>query len=234
MADVRLKPLGASTWISDGGTVSVAGFHYPTRMAVIRLKSGDLFIWSPVALSDPLRTEVDGLGTVRFLVAPNSLHHLSLPEWKAAYPDALLYAAPGLRERRRDIVFDADLGDQPDAAWASEIDQVAVRGNIITTEVVFLHRQSGVVLFTDLLQQFPPGWFRGWRGIVAKLDGLVSREPQTPQKFRVAFTDRAAARAAVSRILDWPAETVVMAHGEPVVGNGQAWLARSFRWLTGR
>ena len=32
------------------------------------------------------------MGTVRFLVSPNRLHHLFLAEWKSAYPPAGLYA----------------------------------------------------------------------------------------------------------------------------------------------
>ena len=43
--------------------------------------------------------------------------------------------------------------------WGDDIDQVIMRGNTITTEVVFFHRTSGTVLFTDLLQNFPPDWF---------------------------------------------------------------------------
>jgi hypothetical protein len=42
------------------------------------------------------------------------LHHLFLGEWKAAYPDARLFAAACLRRRRKDLAFDADLGDAPD------------------------------------------------------------------------------------------------------------------------
>jgi len=89
------------------------------------------------------------------------------------------------------------------------------------------------VIFTDLLQGFPPGWFKGWRGLVAKMDRLVGSEPQTPQKFRVAFSDRRAAQAALARILDWQCEKVLMAHGTPVTSDGRAYLGRAFRWLTG-
>ena len=48
-----------------------------------------------------------------------------------------------------------------------------MRGNAITTEAVFFHRKSGVALFCDLLQHFPPGWFTGWRAVIAKLDGMT-------------------------------------------------------------
>ncbi len=219
-----------SIWIADGETVSVAGFRYPTRMAVMRLGDGGLFVWSPVALSDALRVAVDGLGAVRFIAAPNTLHDLYVGVWASAYPDARVFAAPGLAARRGDLRIDGELGDVPDAAWAGEIDQVLMR-TALTTEAVFFHRASGTVLFTDLLQQFPPGWFKGWRAVVARLDRMIGAEPAVPQKFRLAFTDRKAARAALSRVLAWPAERVLMAHGAPVTAEARALLARAFAWL---
>lgn len=226
-----LQPFGPDIWIADGPTVDVAGFHYPTRMAVMKLVEGGLFVWSPVALSDELKRAVDGLGTVRCIVAPNTLHHLSLPAWKAAYPSAGLFAAPGLRQRRADITFDAELAEAAPAAWSGVIDQVIVHGNAITTEVVFFHRASGTVLFTDLIQHFPKGWFKGWRGLVAKLDRMTAAEAEVPQKFRIAFRDRKAGRASIERILAWPSQKVLMAHGEPITSDGRAFIQRTFRWL---
>ena len=226
-----LQRFGPSIWISDGPEAVVAGFRYPTRMAVIRLSDGTLFIWSPVALSAPLRAAVDALGPVAHIVAPNALHHLHLGDWQAAYPAARLYAAPGLRAKRRDINFAAELGDTPPPDWATDIDQVAVRGNLITTEIVFFHHASATVLFTDLLQQFPPGWFGGWRALVARLDGMVGDEPRVPQKFRRAFVNRGAARVAIRRIIAWPAERLLAAHAPPVESGAQALVARAFAWL---
>ena len=225
-----LKQFSHEIWISDGPGVVVAGFHYPTRMAVIRLSEG-LFIWSAIRLTESLRAEVDALGQVRHIVAPNSLHHLFIPEWKSAYPGAKVCAAPGLRKKRKDIVFDADLGPTPSPDWAKEIDQVLVQGNLITTEVVFFHVKSGTVLFADLLQQLPAGSFSGWRALVAKLDLMVGPEPSVPRKFRIAFTNRRAARVSLERIFAWPAEKVLMAHGTPVEKDARAFLRRAFGWL---
>lgn len=226
-----MQPFGKNIWIVDGPVVSVAGFRYPTRMAVIRLADAGLFVWSPVALSEDLRRSVESVGDVRFIVAPNALHDRFLVDWKAAYPDAKIYAPPGLRDQRKDIVFDGDLEEAPASGWRERIDQVVVRGNLITIEVVFFHRDSHTVLFTDLIQNFPRGWFKGWRAIVGKLDRLVGAEAQVPQKFRVAFVKRSAARDALKRILAWPAEKVLMAHGSPIHENGAAYIRRAFRWL---
>lgn len=228
-----LKEFGRDIWIADGTEVTAAlGFHYPTRMAAIRLANGDLFIWSPTALTEDLRTELDALGKVRHLISPNSLHHLFIADWKRAYPDALVYAAPGLREKRKDIAFDDDLGNKPVPAWNAEIEHVVMLGNVITTEVVFFHAKSGTVLFTDLLQQFPAKWFSGWRALAAKWDLMVAPEPSVPRKFRLGFTNRSAARASIENILAWPAEKLLMAHGTPVNKDGRAVVSRAFHWLT--
>jgi hypothetical protein len=228
-----LKQFGREIWTADGSEVAVVGFRYPTRMAVIRLSNGSLFVWSPIRLTESLRTEVDAVGRVQHIVAPNSLHHLFLAEWKRAYPGAKVYAAPGLRKKRKDIVFDADLGSGPGQDWGEEIEQVLVHGNLITTEVVFFHLKSGSVLFTDLIQQLPSDLLSGWRAVVAKLDLMVGPEPSVPRKFRIAFANRRAARDSLQRILAWRAEKVLMAHGTPVEVEAQAYLRRAFAWLTG-
>lgn len=226
-----LEPFGDDIWIASGPVVTSMAFRYPTRMAVIRLASGKLFIWSPVALSPDLRAEIDALGDVSFIIAPNSLHYVFLREWSAAYPQAALYVAPGVRERCKDLIFAGELGDEAPSAWSGEIDQTPVRGNMITTEIVFFHRRSGTVLFTDLIQHFRPGWFKGLQAFIAKIDGMTGPAPQVPQKFRTAFTNRNAARASLARILAWPARQVLMAHGDPIRDNGQAFIARTFKWL---
>ncbi|MGJ5175671.1 DUF4336 domain-containing protein [Bradyrhizobium oligotrophicum] len=228
-----LREFGPEIWIADGGRVTVAGFCYPTRMAVVRLSDGGLFVWSPVDLTDGMRAAVNAIGAVRHIVAPNSLHHLFLPAWADAYPAARLHAPPGLRKKRPDIAFHTDLGDTAPSDWAADIAQVLMTGNLITTEVVFFHARSRTVLFADLLQQIPAGLITGWRAWIARADLMVGPEPNVPRKFRLAFVDRRAARAAVGRVLAWRPERVLMAHGTPVLDEADAYLRRAFGWLLG-
>jgi hypothetical protein len=229
-----LDLLDENIWTAAGPQVRVLGFGYPTRLVVIRLADGSLFIWSPTALDPDLKAAVDALGPVRHLVSPTAMHNLFLAQWQAAYPDALLYAPPGLRQRRADLAFDADLEDSAAGhPWAGEIDQVQFAGNGIAVEVVFFHRPSRTVLFADLIQQLDPASLSGWRALVARLDLMSGPAPQTPRKFRLAFTDRKAARAALGRIEAWPARRVLMAHAPPVLQDGQAFIARTFAWLRG-
>jgi hypothetical protein len=208
----------------------MVGFHYPTRMAVIRLNCGDLIIWSPTALTDDLRTEVTALGPVSHIIAPNALHHMSLPEWHTAFPDALIHAMPGVAAKRPEVRVASEIKESPHIAWDGEIDQV-ILPNAIADEVVLFHRHSGTVIFTDLLQNLDRDWFKGWRRIVAKLDLMTEDTPHVPRKFRLALRPKPVALAQVDRILGWPAQRVLMAHGTPVATDAQDFLHKAFDWL---
>jgi hypothetical protein len=232
--ELMLREFGPDIWTSEGPVVSFFGFPYPTRMAAIKLSDGSLFVWSPIALSLPLKREIDALGSVRCLVSPNLLHHLFLGEWKTAYPDARLFAPPGLRKRRKALAFDAELSDTPDPLWAADIDQILVRGSFAMTEVVFFHRASGAAIFADLIQNFPRDYYKGWRGLLARLGGIVQPNPGAPRDWRASFANRSAARAALARILAWPIERVLIAHGEVVSANGAAFVRQAFGWLLDR
>lgn len=217
-------------WIAEGPAVSFFGFDYPTRMAVIRLSDGALFVWSPVRLTETLKREVDALGPVRYLVSPNKLHYLFLPEWKKAYPQARLYASPGLAKKRRDIAFDAELGDAPAAEWAADIDQVMIKGSFALTELAFFHRKSGTAIFNDIIQNFPRGWFKGWKGLLARLDGITAPHPGAPREWRASF-NRRKARESLERILAWPIERVIIAHGELPKTDGAKFVRQALAWL---
>ena len=76
-----LENIGTEIWLADGDIVDFYGFPYSTRMVVVRLASGMLWVWSPIALSENLRKQVDALGRVAHLVSPNKIHHLYLADW---------------------------------------------------------------------------------------------------------------------------------------------------------
>ena len=139
-----MQAFADSIWYVDGGEVSFFGFPYPTRMAVVRLNNGDLWVWSPIAISDDLVAAIDAVGPVRHLVSPNKIHHLFLQDWQTHYPDARVYASPGLAQRRPDISFDAELTDQPEAAWQGQVEQVIFHGSVdFVLRHVFGAREGG-------------------------------------------------------------------------------------------
>lgn len=226
-----LQSLGHDLWTAEGPAVrGTAGFRFPTRMCVARLPDGGLWVHSPIAPSTELRREIAALGQVRHLVAPNDRYNPSLPLWCAGHPRAQVHALPGLSRKCPFAGPELPLGDTPAASWEGVFDQVVFKGNLIATEVVFFHRPSGTAIFTDLLQQLPGDWYSGWRGLVARLDRMTGDAPAVPRKYRLAFRDRAALRAALDRVQGWPVRQLVMAHG-PVVSTGaRAAVDSAFDW----
>jgi hypothetical protein len=227
---MSLQSLGPGIWLAEGPVVSFYGFPYPTRMMVIRLSDGGIFVWSPIALTPQLKAAVDALGPVAHVVSPNKIHHLYMGEWQDAYPSAKLYASPELAQKRSDLRFEATLSDSPPAAWAADTDQVEMGGSAFLTEIVFFHRKSRTAIFADLIENFRPDWFKGWKGWLARLDGIVMPHGGAPREWRFTFKKKIA-RAALARILAWQPEQVVMAHGELTRTDGTAFIRKSFRWL---
>jgi hypothetical protein len=234
---VALAPIADEIWLADGPVVNFYSFPYPTRMAVVWLEAGGLWIWSPTALDPALKAAVDALGPVTHLVSPNKLHHLSLDAWTRAYPDAALWGPPSTIRKRRDLSFDGTLGDEPPAAWDGEIDQSWVRGSFLFDEVVFFHRASRTAIIGDLSEAFSEDFLRrhwaGWQRWIARLWSITADKGKAPLELRLSYVGRgrAQARAAVQRILDWKPERVVMAHGEWQRANGGAYLEKAFGWL---
>ncbi len=235
------KPLGENIWIVDGPLVRMSvgaglSIPFPTRMVVIRLASGALFVWSPTQLSDALRERVRALGDVRHLISPNKIHYAHVGAWKRAHPGAIAWASPGVRERAAaqgiDAPFDRDLGDAPEPAWAAEIDQMVFRGSRYLEEVVFFHRASRTLVLADLVENFEPDKLGPPLRALARLGGVLHPDGKTPADLRATFTGRKAlARASYERMRAWEPERVVIAHGRWYERDGARELDRAFRWL---
>lgn len=225
------KEFGPSLYYADGPAVSFYGFPYPTRMAVARLADGSAWVWSPVALTDDLVDFMSTFDRVRHIVSPNKIHHLFLEQWHDRWPEARLYAPPGLAGRKPDLRFHADLADEPDPAWAAEIDQVIFRGSLAMEEVVFFHRESQTAIVCDLIQRHPEATMTGWKGFLMKADGLVGSNGSTPREWRASFLRRAKARAARETVLGWKPERLLIAHGECAQSGATGIIENALDWI---
>jgi hypothetical protein len=205
-----------------------AGVETGTRMTVVRLADGGLFVHSPIPLRGGTREAVDALGSVKAIVAPSLFHHLSMREWIAAYPDAVACACPGLERKRRDLGWQRVLGDRPEEEWCGEIDQVFFGARWLENEVVFFHRPSRTLICADLLFNLAHHPSRLTR-VVAFL--LGNRKPGATWVERVLIRDRKAARAQVGRMLAWNPQRLLLAHGDLVESGGCEVLRRAYAWL---
>ncbi|MBK2095872.1 DUF4336 domain-containing protein [Francisella philomiragia] len=227
-----LNQLAENIWVVDGGVVPFFGLPYTTRMTIIRLENNDLFIHSPIKPNNELMQEVSKLGNIKYLISPNKIHHLFLQDWLELYPNAEVYASPGLREKRKDINFTADLKDFPKAQWQNEIDQLIFKGSRVMQEVVFFHKPSKTLILTDLIENFDESYFSGFKGLIAKLSGIVAPNGKTPIDWRMSFFfGKKQARECFERILAWQPERIIVAHGKNIETNAVDFLKKSFKWL---
>lgn len=224
-----LRQLDDALWIAEQ-PLRFYGVELGTRMSVVRLRDGGLFLHSPIRLEPDLRHALARLGPPRAAVAPNRLHHLFINDYRTAFPGIRLYAAPGLAKKRPDLQVDGVLdGDDAPPAWAADIDQALVRGYPILNEVVFCHRASRTLLTCDLVFNFQADAPLLTRLAVVLLGGYGHFGPTWIE--RMLIRDRAAARASLERILSWDFDRIVLAHGHILERGGHAALREGYAWL---
>jgi hypothetical protein len=225
-----MRQLAEDLWVVER-PLRFGGLPLGTRMTVVRLPGGGLFLHSPVALDDELREALSAVGTPRWAVAPNRFHHLYIGQYRDAFPEVELFAAPGLPEKRPDLQFDAVLGDAAPPAWAEHLDQECFAGFPMTNEVVFCHRASRTLLLCDLAFNLGREAALVTRMAFRVLGGYGRLGPTLLEK--VMIRDREAARASMERILAWDFDRVVVTHGAVLEAGGREALRAGYRWLVG-
>jgi hypothetical protein len=230
-----LEPLGSDLWFADGETVSFHGFDYPTRMVAVRLADGGLWLWSPVEKTTALEEEIRALGPVRHIVSPNNLHHLFLGQWQTAFPDAKLWGTATTIAKCPDLQFAGALDDDSPADWRGQIDQFYFTNSPFVAELIFFHHASRTVIIADLSQTFGEAFLKKhwpwWMRLIARASKMVEGWGYPPIDYRISFRRRATARPKVRALLDEHPEHVIVAHGEIVRSDGEAFLRRAFSWL---
>lgn len=225
---VALTRLDEGLWTAEA-EIRVRGLRLLSRMTAIRLPGGGLWLHSPIRPGDDILADVQCLGPVTEIIAPNAFHHLFADAWRERHPAARLHAPAGLHRKHPGLHVDAVLTDVPDNAWRGSIDQVAVAGIPRLSEVAFFHRASRTVILTDLLSNVgaeAPWAHRLWM----RLNGAYGR-PATTRLVRLMTRSRQAAGTSLRRILTWDFDRLVVGHGRTIEHDGRAVLERALTWI---
>jgi len=222
-----LRLIADDLWVAEQ-PLRYLGVALTTRMTIVRLADGTLMVHSPIRLTDELRSAASA-GRVRFIVAPNRFHHLFVPDWQKAYPDAQTFCAPGLDTKRADLKFTAILSDDPPAAWANEMDQAFMRAFPPLNEIVFFHRKTRTLIFTDLLFNITRH-DSAYARFLLRLDGAF-HGPAIPRSFRLLLRRRRVECAAfLHRLLSWDFDRAILAHGEIINSGAKPAVERAWRF----
>lgn len=221
-----LIPLSNDIWIAPGSH-GFLGMDFGCRMTVIRLNTGRLVLHSPVPLNKELQNEIDKLGEVKHLIAPNKFHHLRIKDYAALYPQAEVWGAPGLPEKKRDIKFDGVLDDESTIYSDGEIRHFLFQGIPTVNEVVFYHTGSKTLILTDLLFNYSGEISFGIKLFTNALG--VNGGPNVSRLIRHVFLkDREKAAESARRVLSLDFERVVLSHRDIIESDGKEIVRKAF------
>ncbi|CAJ1960921.1 unnamed protein product [Cylindrotheca closterium] len=141
------------------------------KMAVVKLGNGDLWVHSAVEIDDALKETLSKLGPVRYVMAPNYEHLKYAAKWHSEYPDAYMWACPGLMERLPDIKWAGEIpsgirgedGVFLENCWDLEelqalhldVEANPFTGKPFFNEVIFYHKPSKALIVTDVFWNYP-------------------------------------------------------------------------------
>jgi hypothetical protein len=230
------RPVADDVFIVESALSGMLGKVLPVRMTVIRLANGNLLLHSPTRYTDALRRQLEGLGRIAHLVAPNTGHWTHMMEWQRACPGATTWAVPGLRHRsqvrRSGLRLDFDLGQAAPPDWGDTVDLVMVPGGLGFREAALFHRPTGTLVLTDLVLNLEPPKVPAAMRPILRLFGSTAPGGMAPPYLRAIFKlRRPGATQAAVRLLRLRPERVIFAHGHWFESNGTAALRRSLRWL---
>lgn len=221
MTELQLRALERDLWVVDH-PFKTLGACLGTRTTVLRLRDGGLWLHGPGSGLAGLRPQLEALGPVEHLVAPNTMHHLFLPEAAALFPRAKIYGPDGLRAKQPGLTFSL-----PETApWAEELPMLRLDGFGALEERAFLHVPTRSLLLTDLafnIQQSDHAWTRMFMRLN---DGYGKFGPT--RICRSLIRDKALLGRTLTQLLAWDFDRVVVAHGEVLEHGGKAALQASF------
>ena len=186
------------------------GVGVSSRMTVVELPDGKLWIHSPIPPNKTIRAQLDAIGCVHTVIVPNRSHQLFLGDFLTHYPDVTIYGPADVFISRAGHAgyntLDADASEN----WSPTLKFWVFDGIPKIEESIWFHTISSTLIITDLCQN--------WSGelplsayIYAKLNG-VSGTLSVPRIVRYMVSDKSAAAASVDQILKLPISRIVLGH----------------------
>jgi hypothetical protein len=209
-----LKPVGEGLWLIDGPAVMHRRLPLPSRAAVAQLADGTLWIHAPTQITRALQDELEALGPLAHIFAPNPPHDAHLDAWRHFYPQASVWTAHNLEEA---------------SPWADEIDHLILAGAPAHKEVVFHHRRSETLVIADLLANFETERLPAWVRPFIWLSGTDYPDGGMSPRMRRTFRDRDALAESIMQMIDWRPRRLLLVHGRWYERDAVAELERAFR-----
>jgi len=218
-----IKSVADGLWVAEGILKGPAGMNMTIRSTIIQLDGPHLMVISPIDPTAQFVQELSALGKVRYIVAPNGMHHLHVNKFSAHFPEAEIWGPIDLHDKRKDIRFHGTLDADETMPWDSFVEMRSIKARApLFEEFVFFHRKSRSVILTDLMFNFHhfDNWFMV---LIAKLNGGYNRLAMT-RLGKMYFNNLESLKAGTRQILEWQPENLIVAHGDVIQGGAAAKL----------
>ena len=232
-----LKEIDNDIWVGEQ-PLKYWGLEVGTRMTVIRLTTNELIVISPIHADNTTIHQLNEIGNVAYIIAPNLYHHLFVSGFKVIYPEAQLWISPGLDSKRpllsADRVITNDEGsiiEQVDYVLFNGFKVLDLTGPSILNEFVFFHRRSRTLILTDTAFHFDDNFPLKTR-LAAKFLGVYGElGPSLLEK--LATREKEKVKNSVQKILCWDFNRVIMAHGSIIKEDGKKKLKEGYERFLG-
>jgi len=228
-----LQEFTNNIWLAEGPVVRDMGAYFTTRMTIVKLSNGSIWISSPVPISFATLEEISQLGDVRYLIAATPRHIWRLDLWHTLFPEAELWAShPTLFTLQKGhLPISGYLSDTSPKAWSADFEQLAFKGNPLLSEVLFFHRDTHTVLLDDLIMRNPVMEGKPLTNLMFKLGGVQGLEGGVTIDMKMTFLNRTLGRQSLKRLLSWDFDKLIIAHGPCIESGAKQYVKRAFRWL---
>lgn len=191
-------------WSINGPEVVFASAPMHTRMTVIRLQDGRLWIHLPIKLTQKVSGFLAELGgSVAALIAPNKYHYMFIEPWRTAFPETRVFAEEHLTRKQPCLASVQILNDSSPSIYAQNIDQIVFRGNNLFQKAVFFHKAHGSLIFTDLMTDLNTKGMKLLPRLFLRFEGISYPNGSIPRVYRCFTQDKAKARDALQRTRWW-------------------------------
>lgn len=201
----RLRAIGNQIWVADRELQMPGGIRLPCRMVVMGDGHGNLLCYSPVALDEETVEALDGLGRVRWIVAPNRYHRSFTAGTVSRYPQAEVsgyWSPPG-----------RGFAPPPAAPFdGCELMTVTLRSGF--SEIVAYHDLSETLVVCDLLFNVRSG-DRRLRALM-RLNGAWQTAGHTRLQRWLLLRDQEGLAMFRRWALSRPFVQIAMAHGQVI------------------
>jgi hypothetical protein len=192
------------------GKLKMPLMELPRRMTVVRLQSGDLVIFSAIAMQEPDMAELEAFGKPAFLIVPSVMHRLDAPAYARRYPGITVVAPRAGTEKIGEVVAvntsAPDFGD-PTVRYV----------DVAADSALEVDSDDGLtVIVNDLIGDIHDE--RGLGGWLLRIMGFAGDEPHVPAPVKLMLGKyKSDVAQQFRRWAEHPdLRRIIVSHGEPI------------------